>query len=88
MKYIIILKRANYHVDVVTFDGAQWNRSMWKLFGINETNVSCGHPFSPSRKLWFTSDFPHLVNNLRNFFTANVETWVGQMLLDNNSVYI
>jgi hypothetical protein len=78
MECIILLEQANYHVDVVTCDGAQWNRNMWKLFGIDETNVSCGNPFSPSRKLWFTSDLPHLVKNLRDFLKANEETWVGK----------
>ncbi|CAH1708738.1 unnamed protein product [Aphis gossypii] len=39
---------------------------MWKLFGISDEKSSCTHPVNPERKLWFASDFPHLIKNLKS----------------------
>ncbi|KYN26683.1 hypothetical protein ALC57_03946, partial [Trachymyrmex cornetzi] len=72
---IILVEQAGLHVDVITTDGATWNRSMWVKFGITEENVSCEHIVDPSRRLWFISDFPHLVKCLRNFIIKHTETW-------------
>jgi len=65
---VILLERSNYFVDAVVTDGATWNRAMWTKFGVNRTNVSAEHPSDPSRKLFFLSDFPHLVKCMRNCF--------------------
>ncbi|XP_011883595.1 PREDICTED: uncharacterized protein LOC105570765, partial [Vollenhovia emeryi] len=59
----------------LTTDGAQWNRSMWTKFGITEENISCQHPCDPDRRLWFCSDFPHLIKNFRNCIVACNEIW-------------
>ncbi|KAK3915568.1 HIG1 domain family member 2A, mitochondrial [Frankliniella fusca] len=53
-------------VDVVTTDGAQWNRAMWRLSGVNLQSSSTEHPSNPDQRLWFCSDFPHLVKTLWN----------------------
>lgn len=74
---IILLENAGFFVDVVTTDGATWNRSMWRQFGVSEEIVSCVHPFDEKRRLWFTSDFPHLVKNFRNFVVKYPETWMS-----------
>ncbi|KAL5237829.1 hypothetical protein ACI65C_005239 [Semiaphis heraclei] len=63
---VILLENQNIHVDVITNDGATWNRSMWKLFGISEKSSSCTHPVNPERKVWFVSDFSHLIKNLKS----------------------
>lgn len=63
------MERAGFFVDVVVSDGATWNRKMWAHFGISFENVSCTHVFDSSRKLWFISDFPHLIKNFRNAIT-------------------
>ncbi|XP_044595407.1 uncharacterized protein LOC123272579 isoform X2 [Cotesia glomerata] len=63
---VLLLENAGFKVDAVTCDGAQWNRSAWKLFGIEDYKFSCQHPHDPSRRLWFLSDFSHLLKNLRN----------------------
>ncbi|CAH1732408.1 unnamed protein product [Aphis gossypii] len=39
---------------------------MWKLFGISDVKSSCTHPVKPKRKLWFASDFPHLIMYLKS----------------------
>lgn len=39
---------------------------MWKLFGILEIRSSCMRPVDPERKLWFASDFPHLIKNFKS----------------------
>ena len=54
-------------MDAVTTDGASKNRKMWTEFGISEENVSCVHVCDAERRLWFISDFPHLIKNLRNY---------------------
>lgn len=66
---IILAERAGFKVDGIANDGASWNRSMWDLFGVTEDNVSVEHIVDPQRRLWFFSDFPHLIKCLRNFFS-------------------
>ena len=61
-----MLSAAGFSIDAVTTDGAQWNRRVWKLFGVDEQNLSCVHPCDESAKLWFLSDFPHLIKTFRN----------------------
>ncbi|KAK3924076.1 Transposable element P transposase, partial [Frankliniella fusca] len=53
-------------VDAVVTDGAHWNRNMWDLFGIGEESSSCEHPVDETRKLWFFSDWCHLIKCMRN----------------------
>lgn len=65
---IMLAENSGLKVDIVTFDGATWNRKMWDLFGVNEENISVEHIFDENRRLWFISDFPHLIKCLRNFF--------------------
>lgn len=40
---IILLENHGLYVDVVTTDGAQWNRGMWKHFGLKDFEASCRH---------------------------------------------
>lgn len=81
---IILLENHGFHVDVVTTDGAQWNRGMWKHFGLKDLETSCKHvcsidetDSSDARRLWFCSDFSHLVKNFRNFIMSREELMVG-----------
>lgn len=67
MEAIILAENAGLAVDAVTTDGASWNRAMWKRFGISEKIVSSPHICNPKRRLWFFSDFPHLIKCIRNF---------------------
>lgn len=81
---IILLESHGFYVDVVTSDGGTWNRSMWKKFGLKNLEASCVHisafdhdDESPEeRRLWFCSDFSHLVKNFRNFVMSVEEIWV------------
>lgn len=78
----ILLENAGFHIDVVTTDGATWNRTMWRRFGLSKFENSCEHPCGLNdkqnpRRLYFCSDFSHLLKNLRNFITSNEETWVS-----------
>jgi len=79
LECIVLVENCGFHIDVVTSDGATWNRSMWKLFGLNGEDCSCEHPCAngTDRKLWFCSDFHHLVKNFRNFVVGSPETWVS-----------
>lgn len=36
---IVLSEQAGLYVDSVTCDAASWNRSMWRLFGIQGTDV-------------------------------------------------
>ena len=76
METIILIERSGFFVDAVLSDGASWNRSMWTHFGITEQNVNCPHIFDINRRLWFISDFPHLIKNLRNAISTNKELMV------------
>lgn len=73
---VLLLGNTGFKVDVVTCDGAQWNRGTWKLFGIEDFKFSCQHPHDPSRRLWFLSDFSHLLKNLRNKIMETPVFWV------------
>lgn len=81
---ICLLENHGFHVDVVTADGGQWNRAMWKRFGLIGLDASCAHPcrtenensITNSRRLWFCSDFSHLIKNLRNFMMSIEEIMV------------
>lgn len=82
---IILLEAHGFHVDVVTSDGGTWNRSMWKKFGLKDLEASCVHitsfdhedESSEVRRLWFCSDFSHLIKNMRNFLMSREETYVN-----------
>lgn len=63
---IVLLGNAGFHVDVVTSDGAAWNRNVWSRMGINETKLTCTHPHDLRRELFMMSDFPHLIKCFRN----------------------
>lgn len=68
---VILMENSGFRVNSVTTDGASWNRAMWKKFGISAVQVHCEHIMDPSRKLWFLSDFPHLIKNVRNWMIKN-----------------
>lgn len=65
----------------MTTDKGAWNRNMWGSYAIAEDQVSTENPaYSgydeeatgiPSRRLWFCSDFPHLVKAV----WSRVRTW-------------
>jgi len=81
LEAVILLENQSIHVDVVTTDGAAWNRNMWKLFGISDVKSSCTHPVNPERKLWFASDFPHLIKNLKSRIINSKTLQVGIRLI-------
>ncbi|XP_054928431.1 uncharacterized protein [Dermacentor andersoni] len=66
----ILAEASGLLVDFITCDGASWNRRMWNILGIGVKNgkITCSreHPVDPSRRLFFLSDFPHLLKCLRN----------------------
>lgn len=104
---ILLMEDSGFHVDVVTTDGATWNRAMWKAFGLVGNDTSCTHMSiqnikkckekhctgdccedeevseaqekTQNRRLWFCSDFSHLLKNLRNFLVKNPSTWVSYL---------
>lgn len=61
------LENAGFFVDGIVSDGASWNRKMWKEMGIDTKRGSCVHPMDEKRDLFFFSDVPHLIKNLRSF---------------------
>lgn len=70
IKAVIVVEKARLFVAFVTCDGASWNRRMWTIMSIQGTaiNVTCKvkHPADSKRSLHFLSDFPHLLECLRN----------------------
>jgi len=65
----VLMERSGFLVHAITSDGAQPNRTMWSKFGISNSKVHCDHVYSEDRKLWFISDFPHLIKCMRNWMT-------------------
>ncbi|XP_074095556.1 uncharacterized protein LOC141525115 isoform X1 [Cotesia typhae] len=72
---IVLLENAGFYVDVVTSDAAQWNRGAWTLFGFKDGQCSCDHPCNFDRRLWFISDFPHLIKCFRNKIMKRLFFW-------------
>ena len=77
---VILLEKSGFKVHNVVTDGGPWNRGMWNSFGITNTNVSCQHPMDSERKLWFISDFPHLIKTMWTRILKNKILKVGYNL--------
>ncbi|XP_043483544.1 uncharacterized protein LOC122512005 [Leptopilina heterotoma] len=68
LECILLIENSGFFVDAVVTDGASWNRYMWNIFGVTDKDISVPHPCCDAeRRLWFFSDFPHLIKALRNF---------------------
>lgn len=83
MECIIFAERAGLKIDGIAYDGATWNRSMWDLFRVTAEKPSVAHITNSNRQLWFLSDFPHLIKNLRNFickFQDGRYIWVSKKI--------
>lgn len=74
---ILLLEKSDFKVDVIATDDATCNCSMWSKFGISNENISCEHIYDESRRLWFVTDFPHLVKNMQNCIVKQDEFWVS-----------
>lgn len=81
LEAIILMENSGFKVDYIVSDGATWNRSMWRHFGVGLNNLSCEHIFDETRKLWFLSDFPHLIKNVRNWLVQKQEILVRMPVL-------
>ncbi|XP_075730965.1 transposable element P transposase isoform X1 [Rhipicephalus microplus] len=66
----ILAEKAGLFVNYDTCDAATWNRKMWRMMGVKanskEVIAKRVHPSDDKRSLYFLSDFPHLVKNIRN----------------------
>jgi hypothetical protein len=63
----VLCEAAGLFIDVVTSDGATWNRAMWKFFDAGNPEAPwCVHPCNNKRTLRMCSDYPHLLKCLRN----------------------
>jgi hypothetical protein len=65
-------------VAAVTSDMGSANQAMWRSFNIKmgrNINAQCSmsHPCDITRRLYFISDPPHAIKNLRNFFLTGQE---------------
>ncbi|XP_074113767.1 uncharacterized protein LOC141536884 isoform X3 [Cotesia typhae] len=65
LECIVLMENSGINIDAVVMDGASWNRGVWKIFGIDESKISCEHPCDSSRRLWMISDFHHLIKCFR-----------------------
>lgn len=88
MEAVLLAEKAGLKVDFITSDGASWNRSMWRLFGISGSSTSItpsvSHPVVKGRRLFFISDFPHLVKCARNgFIKAGYKTPEGTAYVEH-----
>lgn len=77
LEAIILVESSGFLVDGVVTDGATWNRSMWTKFGMTEESPCAEHPCDSERRLWFFSDYPHLLKCMRNCFVDKKEIQVS-----------
>lgn len=86
LECIVLMENSGICIDAVVMDGASWNRGVWKIFGVNENNISCEHPCNSSRRLWMISDFNHL---LKCFRTSTLDEKLTEFMvkLKYNFIY-
>lgn len=90
MAAIIRLEVAGARVLIVVSDGAQTNKTVWKLCGVgmgenqNQQTVNnfILHPMNPSFKIFFMLDPPHAWKTIRNQMFNNKEVFT--VLPDKN----
>ncbi|XP_065212352.1 uncharacterized protein LOC135839982 isoform X2 [Planococcus citri] len=75
LEAIALLEQSNFYVDAIVTDGANWNRGVWRLNGVDDENCSCTHPCDETRQLYFVSDFPHIIKNIRNWILKQESFW-------------
>lgn len=80
LEAVALLENSGIFVDCIVSDGAQWNRGMWKQFGVHENNPFCEHVADDGRRLYFVSDFPHLIKNLWTWIVDQKEIEVCHLL--------
>lgn len=79
LEAVLLCEAAGLFVDVVTSDGATWNRNMWKSCSAENPDAPWTiHPANPKRKLRMCSDFPHLLKCIRNRLVAKKELHVPE----------
>ncbi|XP_068989998.1 uncharacterized protein [Neodiprion pinetum] len=66
---VILPEKAGLRINAITTDGASRNRSMWNTFGVTDKNVAIDDIVDYTHRHWFFSDFPYLIECIRNFFT-------------------
>ncbi len=64
LEALILMEKAGFQCDAICTDGATWNRSMWSDFGATPDSPYTEHPYDETRRLYFISDFPHLIKTL------------------------
>ena len=75
---IVLLENAGAKVMAVVGDGAQINKTMWRLFGLPGKNNQhfknfIMNPMDPERPIFFIWDPPHVFKCIRNnWFTHKV----------------
>jgi len=94
MEATILLENAGFYVDSVTADGAQPNRGVWTALGVKPGKPYCTHFVDPTRKLYFFSDFPHLIKCMwhhllaqKNIKVSNYEReWLCRLIVFINTL--
>lgn len=79
LEAVLLCEAAGLYIDVVTSDGAAWNRSMWKEFKAENSDTPwCIHPCNRQRKLRMCSDYLHLLKCVRNRLVTKKEFHVPE----------
>jgi hypothetical protein len=77
---VVLIENHSFFVDAITTDGAQWNRGMWSEFKVSPTTPYCSHFVDEARKLFFFSDFPHLVKCMWTWIVNKKEVEVNTLM--------
>ncbi len=78
------------NVTTVTSDMGAANQKMWSSFGISVTKSSrihsIVHPLEDNRKLYFMSDPPHVLKNIRNFLISDQTITLPPVIVSNHAL--
>jgi len=77
MEAVILIENSGFFTDAVVTDGAQWNRGMWKELKITPDQPYFPHFADDTRKLYFFSDFPHLIKCMWHWLVNHGEISVS-----------
>ena len=75
---ILLLERAGFFVDSLT-TGASWNGAMRNKFGVTVDQVYSEHLADPNRKLWFITDFQHIIKLMKSRIILKKKLQVKQI---------
>lgn len=86
---IDIIQRAasiELHVINVTINMGSPSKAIWMSFGANQNITPVAHPATPDRKLFFMTNVPHLIKNLKSALVHGQVFFISPDIVQNHDL--